>query len=82
MKRFFSAAARGLAGITVLASVLPIHAVATAASTQRGLGVAAYGVIRRPFQAAVALIARGMADMHSARPGTRLGWAAGRTGAR
>jgi methyl-accepting chemotaxis protein len=46
MKRFFNAAARGLAGITVLALVfISIYAVATAADTQRGLGAAAYGAI-------------------------------------
>jgi methyl-accepting chemotaxis protein len=50
MKAFFNAAARGLAGITVLALVFTsIYAVSTAADTQRGMGAAVYGAIGYVF---------------------------------
>jgi ABC-type multidrug transport system fused ATPase/permease subunit len=50
MKAFFNAAARGLAGITVLALVFTsIHAVSTAVSAQRGLAAAVYGGIGYVF---------------------------------
>ncbi|HEV3052090.1 MAG TPA: methyl-accepting chemotaxis protein [Longimicrobium sp.] len=50
MKGFFNTAARGLAGITVLALVFTsIYAVSTAADTQRGMGAAVYGAIGYVF---------------------------------
>lgn len=50
MKAFFNTAAKGLAGITVLALVfISVYAVATAADAQRGLGAAVYGAIGYVF---------------------------------
>ncbi|HEX6372298.1 MAG TPA: methyl-accepting chemotaxis protein [Longimicrobium sp.] len=50
MKTFFNTAAKGLAGITVLALVfISVYAVATAADAQRGLGAAVYGAIGYVF---------------------------------
>jgi methyl-accepting chemotaxis protein len=50
MKAFFNTAARGLAGITVLALVfISVYAVSTAGDTQRGLGAAVYGAIGYVF---------------------------------
>ncbi|HEU4884526.1 MAG TPA: methyl-accepting chemotaxis protein [Longimicrobium sp.] len=50
MKAFFNTAAKGLAGITILALVfISVYAVSTAADTQRGLGAAVYGAIGYVF---------------------------------
>jgi methyl-accepting chemotaxis protein len=50
MKAFFNTAARGLAGITVLALVFTsIYAVSTAAGRERAMGAAVYGAIGYVF---------------------------------